>query len=191
MARAGREAARSRALQEPANAVFRVADTPAILDQLLQINAAPAHHAIALRFRTGIDQRRQFCLLRRAQLGFRTRRLAIDQPSRTRGIEAVHPLAQRLPIQRLPIQRPGTRRLAAPLAFLDRRDRKQPAHLVPLCRFAPRRSHPSGSPLRTQHNRRHRTLPAKTGSPSIINRDFRKSLPAGHSQRGLVLVASG
>jgi hypothetical protein len=57
-----------------------ISEVPAGQDQLLQINTAPAHHAVALDVGTGFDQRRQLGFLLADQSPRRPRRLALDHP---------------------------------------------------------------------------------------------------------------
>jgi hypothetical protein len=92
----------------------------AILDHRLQVDPAPAHEARLLSIRTRLDDRRQLGLLRRPQLRRRTRRLAVEQARGTLAIEAVHPVAQGLPVHPADL-----RRLAPAPALGHRRQRQQ------------------------------------------------------------------
>jgi hypothetical protein len=66
----------------------------AILDHRLQIDPAPAHHAVRLAIGTGLHELGQFGLLRGRQLRGRAVRLAVEQASGAFVIEAVNPVAQ-------------------------------------------------------------------------------------------------
>ena len=64
--RAGADVGEAQGLQELADGLLVVVDAIALGDHLLQIDPAPAHHAMHGAIRAGLDQRRQFLLLRLA-----------------------------------------------------------------------------------------------------------------------------
>src|SRR4051794_34482178 len=98
MARARRDVPEPEPPQQLANRALVIGDVPAREDQLLQIDAAPAHPPVAREIGPGFDQPRQRALLRRPPAAppppRRPRRLALDQPLRPRLIEAAHPVTQ-------------------------------------------------------------------------------------------------
>jgi hypothetical protein len=73
-------------------------DPEQFLDARLQVDPAPAHHAILVDVRSRLDQGDQSLLLLRGQLGGAARRLAVAQSCQPLGVVAVHPIAQGLPI---------------------------------------------------------------------------------------------
>jgi hypothetical protein len=120
MARARRAVPQPKPPQQFADRAFAIGEMPAREDQLLQIDTAPAHHAIALEVGAGFDQPHQRGFLLRAQPPRRPRRLAVDQSRQPRSIEAAHPVAQPL---RIPC--PDLGRRAPILTFIGRRNRQQ------------------------------------------------------------------
>ena len=80
MARARRNVSEPEPPQQLANRALVIGNIPAREDQLPQVNAAPAHHGVALDIRTGFDQRRQLGFLLRRQPPHRPRRLAVEYP---------------------------------------------------------------------------------------------------------------
>jgi hypothetical protein len=65
-----------------------------------QILDQPAHHAMDRRDRPSFDDRHQSRALRRAELGWIARRLAVNQPYRARPIETQDPIPDRLKLPR-------------------------------------------------------------------------------------------
>ncbi|TWA96949.1 hypothetical protein FBZ86_1832, partial [Gluconacetobacter diazotrophicus] len=73
-------------------------DAEALFDHALQIDPAPAHHAIALPIRACLDQGLQFGLLCDTQTAGRPCVQMIAQAIRPFSIEAVNPVPQRLAV---------------------------------------------------------------------------------------------
>lgn len=73
-------------------------DAEALFDHTLQIDTAPAHHAIVLPIRTRLDQGFQFGLLGGIQTAGRPRVLIVVQAIGSFGIEAVNPVTQCLAV---------------------------------------------------------------------------------------------
>ena len=77
------------------------------------------------RDRAGLNQLRQFALLRLIKPRRLTRRLAIHQPRRAISIEPQYPVAEGLQAN------PASLRAVAPqAAVVDHRKRQQPTHLI-------------------------------------------------------------
>lgn len=63
MTRPGADMGKTKPFQQGGYVTLMIDDAEALFDHALQIDAAPAHHAIALPIRTRLDQRLQFGLL--------------------------------------------------------------------------------------------------------------------------------
>ena len=125
MPRAGADVRKAQPEQQLADRPLVVVNAEATADQRLQVEAAPAHDAVGLGLRTRLDQRRELGLLSGGQPRRGTRRLPVDQPGRTRGVEPVHPIPQRLTVHAAQRRR---RRPAHPV--VHRRDRQQTPRLT-------------------------------------------------------------
>ena len=71
----------------------------------LEIDAPPAYDAVLLTIRPGLDDLRELgpLLLRQARLG--TRRPIVEQTLRSESVEAMDPVAQRLPVHAADLRR--------------------------------------------------------------------------------------
>lgn len=98
MLRPGADVREAELLQKTPQAHFRQIDAKTFSENALQIDAAPANHAIRLRVGTGFDQLLQGQLLRLRELRGTPRRFDIDQPVRAALVEAMHPIPQRLAV---------------------------------------------------------------------------------------------
>ncbi len=99
-------------------------------DPLLQIREAPAHHLMDRRDRAALDDGRQSLTLGIVKLGPIARRLTVDQPGRTAGVEAQHPVADGL--QPDPAD---PRRVSAGASVLNCRKRQKPPRLSGILRL--------------------------------------------------------
>jgi hypothetical protein len=111
--------AEPQALQHPIDRVIRDRDAELLLDPLHQIAGPPAHHIVHGGDRALIHQRCQLGLLGQRQLRGCPWRAVIDQPLRAALIEAMDPIAQRLPVHA-----PDLRRRRARGTVHHRRDRQ-------------------------------------------------------------------
>ena len=104
-------------------------DAEPLGDDALEVDPSPAHDAVLLAIRTGLDDHGELgqLLSRQARLG--TLRPIVDEPFRPSGVKAMNPIAQRLPVH---AANPGRRAPVHPLPH--RRQRQQPPALVHLLR---------------------------------------------------------
>lgn len=116
-------------LQQLTDIAFVIDNPEALLDDALQIEAPPAHHAVDRRVGAGLHDPRQFRLLLRRQPRLGAAIPGVLQPLRTGIVEAVHPIAQGLPVHAAD---PGRIRPAHPVQH--RRQRQKPAALVDVLR---------------------------------------------------------
>jgi hypothetical protein len=123
--RAGADVGEAERLQELADRALVIGDPKAIEDDALQVDPAPAHHAVHDPVRAGLDEFGDLgaLLCREAWLG--TLGPAVQQTLRTLRVEPVHPVAQRLPVHAAD---PGGLRPVH--AVHNRRQRQEPAALV-------------------------------------------------------------
>jgi transposase len=140
--------------------------TPPLGTGLTQVDAAPAHHAVGLGLRTRLHQRREFRLLRGAQPRRGSRRLAVGQTGRTRGVEPVDPVPQRLPLH---AAQPRRRSPAHPV--VHRGDRQQTPRLTGVVRRPRRLAHPNRIPIPSQRDRRHSVPPCHMPVPHESRRN--------------------
>ena len=96
MARSGRQFAEAESPQFAAQGLFADRNGELIKDPLRQIDQPPAHHAVRRRDRSRLDDLRQSAALGGIEQRCLARRLAVDQPRRTLGIERQDPVAYRL-----------------------------------------------------------------------------------------------
>jgi len=115
---AGAHMAEPQALQHPIDSVIRDRDAELLLDPLHQIAGPPAHHIVHGGDWALLHQRGQLRLLSSGQLRRRPRRPVIDQPLRAALIEAMHPIAQRLPVH-APIFAAAAREAPSTTAAID------------------------------------------------------------------------
>src|SRR5262249_44140381 len=91
----------------------------------LEIDAPPAHDAVPLTIRTRLDNLGELSQLLRRKTRLGPLRPVVDQALRTRGVEAMDPVAQRLAVHAADLRR------SAPIhAIPDRRQRQKPPALV-------------------------------------------------------------
>src|SRR5262249_11935711 len=116
-------------LEDTANRYLVGIDGKTFLDDAPEVGASPAHHAIPGGIGTGFHDPLQILLLLSRQLGDRPGSFAIDEPLGALLVEAMHPIAQRLPVHRSD--------LGGNLAILPiehRRQRQQPPRLIHILR---------------------------------------------------------
>jgi len=75
-----------------------ISDAEALGDQALQVDPAPAHHAMHGAVGTGLDQIGEFGLLLGREPRNGAVRPVVLQPIRPMLVEAMHPVAQRLTV---------------------------------------------------------------------------------------------
>ncbi len=92
-----------------------------VLDDLLQVDPAPAHHAVPCNIGTAFDDLGQFGLRFGRELGRRARRLVVDETIRAFLVETMHPVAQRLSVHGADPQRPGS--LASSMGGINARSK--------------------------------------------------------------------
>src|ERR1700728_2157140 len=73
-------------------------DADPLGDDALEVEPTPAHDAVLLTIRTGLDDLRQLSQLLRRKARLGTLRPAVDEALRTRAVEAMDPVAQRLAV---------------------------------------------------------------------------------------------
>ncbi len=96
MARPGRELGKAKCPELAADRRLVQRDAEFLEDPPSQILAAPADDAVDRRDRAALDDLRQGPTLRVVQLGAVSRRLAIDETTRSAGVEAQNPIAHDL-----------------------------------------------------------------------------------------------
>jgi hypothetical protein len=96
--RTHRESAKAQPYQLLAHSLLMHLDTETRLDLALQVNVAPAHHPVRRRVRTLAYHLRQLSFLLNAQQRRRPSPATVRQPLQPFGVEAVNPIAQRLPV---------------------------------------------------------------------------------------------
>jgi len=94
-------------------------DAKAPLDLIAQIDAPPANDLVERGVGAGLDQRRHFRALRRAQLSPGAAAMTVAQPGQTLLIVAMHPVAQRLAVHPA-----ASRRAGSILTFKNQRERQ-------------------------------------------------------------------
>jgi len=133
MLRTHRQAAERQRVQQLADRALVQGDAKAVLDPVLEIDAPPAHHTVALQISAFVNPDRHLGLLLYRQA--RQRAVAprlVRQTIQAAGIVAMHPVAQRLAIHRADLCRLSAR---APLQHQC--DRQHPARHLGVLR--PRR----------------------------------------------------
>src|SRR5216684_9389401 len=85
-------------LEDAANRYFIQIDIEARLDDVPEINAAPAHDAILGGIRIGFHDPLQLLLLFERELGCRAGSFAVGEPLGTLLVEAVNPVSKRLAV---------------------------------------------------------------------------------------------
>jgi hypothetical protein len=111
--------------QQLGDRAFGIDDAEAILDHLLQIAAPPTHDPVAVGVRPGIDDLGQLPQLIAAEPAPTPRRRPVHEPLRAVPVEAMHPVAKRLPVHAAD---PG--RVAPAHPVTHRRQRQQTAALM-------------------------------------------------------------
>src|SRR5208282_6265411 len=104
-------------------------DAEPLDDDPLEIDPPPAHNAIPLAIRASLDDLRELSQLLRRQARLGTLRPVVDEALRTRGVEAMDPVAQRLPVHA-----PHPRRRASVHSIPDRNQRQESPALVDVLR---------------------------------------------------------
>src|SRR5262249_12009305 len=74
-------------------------------DDAFKVDPSPAHHAVDLAIWPGLDNLRELSQLLRRKARLGTLRPVVDEPLRTRGVEAMDPVAQRLPVHAADLRR--------------------------------------------------------------------------------------
>ena len=116
VARSGREFAVAHGAQLPAEHLYGDRDAEFLEDPLYQIDQPPAHHAVHRRDRaTVVDHTGDGLALHGIELGWVTRRLAIQETVRAARVEAQHPVTDDLQSDTADL-----RGLAPPRAVIDR-----------------------------------------------------------------------
>src|SRR5271170_1021023 len=126
VARPGAYVGKAELLEKLANVTFVIVDAEPLGDDALEVDPSPAHDAVLLAIRTYLDDGRELdqLLSRQARLG--TLRPIVDEPFRPSGVEAMNPIAQRLPVHAAD---PGRRAPVHPVPH--RSQRQQSTALVP------------------------------------------------------------
>ena len=119
-----RKLAVSHCPQLTADRILADRHTKLVPDPLAQIDDAPANHAVARRYGATLHDRCKRCQLFGRQLGRFARRLAIDQPIRTVGVEFLDPVTDDL---NRDAAQPSC--LAAAGTVIDRSNRQEPPGL--------------------------------------------------------------
>ena len=124
VARSGREFAVAHGAQLPAQRLFGDRDAEFLEDPLYQIDQPPAHHAVHRRDRATLDHTGDGLALHGIELGWVTRRLAIQETVRAARVEAQRPVTDDLQSDTADL-----RGLAPPRAVIDRRKSQKSAGL--------------------------------------------------------------
>ena len=105
MARSRADVGEAELLQELADVALVIVDAEALVDDPLEVDAPPPHDAVLLTIRARLDDLRELGQLlgRQARLG--TLRPVVHQALRTRSVEAMNPVAQRLAIHAADLRR--------------------------------------------------------------------------------------
>jgi hypothetical protein len=122
-------------LQKLSDVARMKVDAEPLSDDALEVDPPPAHDAVLLTIRTRLDDLREPSplLRRKARLG--TLRPVVDEALRTRPVEAMDPVTQRLAVHA-----PDLRRRASVHAVSDRSQRQKPPALVGILRPPGQRS---------------------------------------------------
>ena len=96
--RAHRQASEAEPAQHLADRALVQPDPEAGLDQGLEVDPPPAHHAVPVRVRPPLHDRRQLGPLLRGEARLAPRAPPVVQAGEALGVEAVHPVAQGLPV---------------------------------------------------------------------------------------------
>jgi len=96
--RAGADVGEAELVQDLAHRALVVGDAEALGDEVLQVDSAPAHDPMHRPIRAGLDEARQVCLLIGRQARWAACPPPILKPVRPAVVEAVNPIAQRLPV---------------------------------------------------------------------------------------------
>ena len=125
MTRPGADVGEAELLQKLSDIAWVKVDAEPLGDDALEVDPPPAHDAVLLTIRPGLDDLRKLgpLLLRQARLG--TRRPIVDEALGPSGVEAMHPVAQRLAVHAVDL---GCSSSVHPVP--DRRQRQKPPALV-------------------------------------------------------------
>src|SRR5271155_2518138 len=106
-------------------------DAEPLGDDALEIDPSPADNAVLLTIGAGLDDPGEFSPLLGRQARLRTLGPVVEEPVRARGVEAMNPVAQRLPVHPADL-----RRCAAIHPISNRSQRKKPPALIDVLRPA-------------------------------------------------------
>ncbi len=95
----------AQAIEQPVHGGLGNRNGKLFVDPLHKVASAPAHNLVHRGDRPAFHQRRQLRLLRGCEFGRRARRGVVDQAVRSVFVEAMHPVAQRLPIHAADLRR--------------------------------------------------------------------------------------
>ena len=123
-------------------------DAEPLGDDALEVDPPPAHEAVLLTIRPGLDEGRERGQLLRRQAGLRAVRPIVDQALQTRGVEAMHPVAQGLAIHAA-----DTGRRSAIHPVPDSGQRQKPPALIEVLRPAGQGPKPLGRIVLSQSHR--------------------------------------
>src|ERR1700722_15128757 len=122
MARPGADLEEAKLLQKLSDIAGMKVDAEPLGDDALEVDAPPAHDAVLLTIWASLDDLRQLSQLRFRQAGLGTVRPLVDEPIRSRRVEAVNPVPKRLAIHAADL-----RRRAAIHPISNRSQRQKPA----------------------------------------------------------------
>src|SRR6516165_11418177 len=98
MPRTRADVGKAKLLEGTANRHLVEIDIEAFLDDAPEVHASPTHDAISGGIGAGFHDPPQFLLLLSRQFGYRPGSFAIDEPRGALRVEAMRPVAQRLPV---------------------------------------------------------------------------------------------
>jgi transposase len=156
MARPHRQVTEAPLVQQVPHRTLRHHDAEPSLDDLLQVDPAPADDTVHRHVRTSLDDRVELGQLLRVQQAARLRLRAIQKPCHALGIVPMHPVAQRLTLHA-----GRFRGSAATVSVQNRRDRQTAPRLA---HALARPRHPSKilrRQIRPRDREAHHYAPAK------------------------------
>ena len=131
MARSCADVGEADLLQKRPDIALVEVDAEPLGDDALKIDTPPAHDAVFLALRASLDDLRKLRQLLVGQARLRAFRPVIDKPLRTRGVEAVNPIAQCLAVHAAnPRGRPSVHSVSNPC------QRQKPPALIDVLRPA-------------------------------------------------------
>jgi hypothetical protein len=126
---AGADVREAQSPEQLADAALVIGDAEPLFDDPLEVDAPPAHRAVDRRVRAGSHYPGKLRLLRRRQPPRISPAAVILQSGGTKRVEAMGPVAQRLPVHAADL-----RRLCAAHPVQNRRNRQQPPALARVLR---------------------------------------------------------